>query len=211
MPAALTGQRPGGASGRPCRRARRRTIQRRTGDRTRWARRDPVVAPRKTPIAVGPATYGSMPPSTAVDDRAGDGRDADHQVAGRGRDAQRHAHRQVHQRHLDDPAADAEERRDRRRRTTEPAMPSGRRCDPVARARQGVEERPVDRRPRVRTVGRPSIARRPTARDRPRVWTARGAGHRDGDDRSRSARTGPRSAARRAGTRSSRRRARRRP
>ena len=37
---------------------------------------------------------------------------ADHHVAGRGRDLERDAHHEVHHRHLDDPAADAQERRD---------------------------------------------------------------------------------------------------
>ena len=46
-----------------------------------------------------------------IDDRAGGGRDADHHVARRCRDLERDAHREVHQRHLDDPATDAEQRR----------------------------------------------------------------------------------------------------
>ena len=36
--------------------------QRRIRRSIRWATRDPMLAPRKTPIAVGPATYGSTCP-----------------------------------------------------------------------------------------------------------------------------------------------------
>ena len=104
----------------------------------------------KTPIAVGPATYGVDAAVDQVDDRAGRRGDADHHVARRGGDPERDAHRQVHQRHLDDPAADPEQRGDDARRRS-PRRRRGRGCGrdspspdrPLERRSLGGSARPI--------------------------------------------------------------------
>ena len=65
---------------------------------------------RRGDVRIDPATQ-------QVDDRARGRGDADHEIARGGGDPQRHTHHEVHQRHLDDPAADPQQRRDEPRRT----------------------------------------------------------------------------------------------
>ena len=129
------------ASGRQCKAGSRRTRPRRIRTSIRWATREPMLAPTNTPSAVGAGDERVDHAAREVDDRAGRRGDADHQVARRGRDPQRDAHHEVHDRHLDDPAADPQQRRDDARARRSPKAPAGTRCHAVGRAGQArVEE-----------------------------------------------------------------------
>ena len=95
-----------------------------------------------------------------VDERARGRRDADHQVARGGGDVQRDAHRDVHDRHLDDPAADPEEGRGHARpgRSDQPEPESP---HPVSLAGQAIRGRRLRRRPARRRglgIGRRGVA-----------------------------------------------------
>ena len=117
-----------------------------TNRRRRIAQVDPVTEPRPDGRAEEDADRGRArdvrvdATADEVDDRAGRRGDADHHVARRGRDAERDAHRQVHQRHLDDPAADPEQGR-QHSGAGRPDHPEPEVADAVARAGQPLEGR----------------------------------------------------------------------
>ena len=67
-----------------------------------------------------------------IDHRARRRRDSDHEVTRRGGHAQRHTHREVHQRDLDDPAADAQQGRRHAGSSTRRCRSRG--CGPGSRA-----------------------------------------------------------------------------
>ena len=147
--------------------------QRRMRTSMRPAMRDPMDAPTNTPERRRSREVGVDLAAQQVDHRGRRGGDPDHHVAGRGGDLERDAHRHVHHRDLDDPAADARAGRTpgprRRRRTSRSAAARSGSRRPRACPRRSWAPGPRSaRRPRRRRPAR----RRPWGRSTRRRATS---------------------------------------